>query len=90
MGRLTGVLGIAAILALAYLFSTDRRAIKLKTVAWGLGLQLALGLFVLRCSGGSGFFRDAGLLREASCSIFRTWVPLLSLVSSAKRILRWD
>jgi CNT family concentrative nucleoside transporter len=36
MGRLTGLLGIATILGLAYLFSTDRRAIKLKTVAWGL------------------------------------------------------
>ena len=45
MGRLTGVLGIAVIIGLAYLFSTDRRAIKLKTIAWGLGLQLALGLF---------------------------------------------
>ena len=33
MGRLTGVLGIAVIVGLAYLFSTNRRAIKLKTVA---------------------------------------------------------
>jgi CNT family concentrative nucleoside transporter len=60
MGHLTGVLGIAVILAAAYLFSTDRRAIKLKTVAWGLGLQLALGLFVLRVKSGEWLFQKAG------------------------------
>jgi CNT family concentrative nucleoside transporter len=60
MGRLTGLLGIAVILALAYLFSTDRRAIRLKTVAWGLGLQLALGLFVLRVHSGEWLFQKAG------------------------------
>jgi CNT family concentrative nucleoside transporter len=60
MGRLTGVLGIAVILGLAYLFSTDRRAIKLKTIAWGLGLQLALGLFVLRAHSGQALFGALG------------------------------
>jgi concentrative nucleoside transporter, CNT family len=60
MGRLTGVLGIIVILGLAYLFSTDRRAIKLKTIAWGLGLQLALGLFVLRVPSGQIIFQMLG------------------------------
>src|ERR1700730_15353389 len=60
MGRFAGVLGIAASTALAYLFSTDRRAIKAKTVAWGLGLQLALGLFVLRVKSGEWLFKQAG------------------------------
>ncbi len=60
MGRLTGLLGIAVILLLAYVFSTARRAIKLKTVAWGLGLQLALGLFVLRVKSGEWLFQKAG------------------------------
>jgi concentrative nucleoside transporter, CNT family len=60
MGRLTGVLGIAVLLSLAYIFSTDRRAIRLKTVVWGLGLQLALGLFVLRVKSGEWLFQKAG------------------------------
>ncbi len=60
MGRWTGLLGIAVILLLAYLFSTARRAIKLKTIAWGLGLQLALGLFVLRVKSGEWLFQKAG------------------------------
>ena len=60
MGRFTGVLGMAVILGLAWLFSTDRRAIKLKTIAWGLGLQLALGFFVLRSGAGSSIFGFLG------------------------------
>jgi len=60
MGRFIGVLGIATILGLAYLFSTSRRSIRLKTVAWGLGLQLALGLFVLRVKSGEWLFQKLG------------------------------
>ncbi len=60
MGRFTGVLGMAAILGLAWLFSTDRRAIKIKTIAWGLGLQLVLGFFVLRSGTGRWLFQIAG------------------------------
>jgi concentrative nucleoside transporter, CNT family len=48
------------ILGLAYLFSTNRRAIKMKTIAWGLGLQLALGLFVLRVPSGQIIFQTLG------------------------------
>jgi concentrative nucleoside transporter, CNT family len=60
MGRFTGVLGILTILGFAYLFSTSRRSIRLKTVAWGLGLQLALGLFVLRVKSGEWLFQKMG------------------------------
>ena len=60
MGRFTGILGMALMLGLAWLFSTDRRAIKLKTVAWGLGLQLAFALFVLRFEIGRLLFQKAG------------------------------
>src|SRR5215475_507833 len=60
MGRFTGILGIAVILGLAWLFSTDRRAIRLKTVAWGLGLQIVLGLFVLRTKVGADIFGFLG------------------------------
>jgi len=60
MGRYTGVLGLATMLGLAYLFSTDRKAIRLKTVAWGLGLQLAFAFFVLRFEIGRRIFQTAG------------------------------
>ena len=60
MGRFTGVLGLLTMLGLAYLFSTDRRAIKLKTVLWGLGLQLSFAVFVLRFPIGRYLFEKAG------------------------------
>ncbi len=47
-------------LALAYFFSTNRRAIRMKTVAWGLGLQLAFAVFVLRIDAGRNAFQKAG------------------------------
>src|SRR5713101_7173577 len=60
MARFTGVLGLLAMLALAYLFSTNRRAIKLKTVAWGLGLQITLAFLVLQWTYGQLLFLRAG------------------------------
>ncbi len=51
---------MAVFVGLAYLFSTSRKSIKLKTVAWGLGLQLALGFFVLRSTVGSKIFAFLG------------------------------
>jgi len=46
--RFTGVLGILAVLTAAWLFSTDRRRIRWRTVAWGLSLQVLFAFFVLR------------------------------------------
>jgi CNT family concentrative nucleoside transporter len=60
MARFTGILGMLVILALAYALSTDRKAIKLKTILWGLGLQLLLGVFVLRSTTGSAVFAILG------------------------------
>jgi CNT family concentrative nucleoside transporter len=48
MQRFTGVLGLVAILALAYLFSTNRRAIQARVLYWGLGLQIGFAFLVLK------------------------------------------
>lgn len=48
MERFTGILGLAAIVGLCYLWSTNRRAIELRIVAWGMGLQLAFAFLVLK------------------------------------------
>lgn len=60
MGRFVGVLGMAVLLGLAYLFSTARARIRLKTVLWGLGLQLAFGVFVLKFEIGRALFQSLG------------------------------
>jgi concentrative nucleoside transporter, CNT family len=60
MGHFTGILGLLSMLGLAYAFSTNRRAIRMKTVAWGLGLQVAFALFVLKLDVGRAIFQKAG------------------------------
>jgi len=60
MGRFTGLLGMVVLIGLAYLFSTARKAIKLKTVLWGIGLQLAFGVFVLKFPVGRNIFQFLG------------------------------
>ncbi|HEY3973567.1 MAG TPA: NupC/NupG family nucleoside CNT transporter [Candidatus Sulfotelmatobacter sp.] len=60
MGRFTGILGLLTMLALAFAFSTNRRAIRVKTVAWGLGLQIVFAIFVLRVPKGRAIFQAAG------------------------------
>ena len=60
MDRFTGILGILAVLAAAWLFSTDRRRIRWRTVAWGLSLQFIFAFFVLRFSFGQQTMAWAG------------------------------
>ncbi len=59
MGRLVGLLGLLTMTALAYAFSTNRRAIRLKTVAWGLGLQFTFAIIVLKWAWGQRVLRVA-------------------------------
>jgi concentrative nucleoside transporter, CNT family len=56
MGRLTGLLGILVILGIAYTFSTNRKQIRITTVAWGLGLQFVFALLVLKTAAGQATF----------------------------------
>jgi len=52
LARFTGLLGLLAFLGLAYALSTNRRAIRWKTVIWGLGLQIVFAFAVIKWSYG--------------------------------------
>ena len=54
MQRLTGLFGLLVLLGLAYVFSTNRKAVKFRTVVWGVGLQILLAVAIL--SGGTASF----------------------------------
>jgi CNT family concentrative nucleoside transporter len=54
------VLGILAVLLAAYLGSTDRKRIRWRTIAWGLGLQFTFAFLVLRFNYGQQFMAWAG------------------------------
>jgi len=60
MSRLTGLLGLITMLAFAYVFSSNRRAIRVKTVVMGLVLQFVFAIFVLRFSFGRNLLAWAG------------------------------
>jgi concentrative nucleoside transporter, CNT family len=60
MDRFTGILGMLTVLGLAYAFSSNRQAIRYKTVAWGLGLQIAFAFLIMRWEYGRLFFEKLG------------------------------
>jgi CNT family concentrative nucleoside transporter len=60
MERFSGLIGIALIIGLAFLFSNNRKAINYRTVLSGLGLQLVLALFILKTSIGQNIFSWIG------------------------------
>jgi CNT family concentrative nucleoside transporter len=60
LGRFTGILGILAVLLAAWLGSTNRMRIRLRTVAWGLGLQFCFAFLVLRFDYGQRAMTWAG------------------------------
>tara|TARA_B100000886_G_C20426690_1_gene494470 strand:+ start:1061 stop:2281 length:1221 start_codon:yes stop_codon:yes gene_type:complete len=43
-----GLTGILVLLCIAYLLSNNRKEIKIRTVLWGLGLQLSLAFIILK------------------------------------------
>lgn len=60
MDRFTGILGMLTVMGLAYAFSANRQAIRYKTVAWGLGLQIGFAFLIMRWEYGRLFFEKLG------------------------------
>jgi CNT family concentrative nucleoside transporter len=58
--QLQPLVGLIVILALAFAFSTNRRAIDRRIVAWGLALQIVFALLVLKTTGGQRLFQTLG------------------------------
>ena len=54
------VVGLVVILGIAYALSNNRQAIDVRTVAWGLGLQIVFAVLVLKTSAGQVVFTTLG------------------------------
>jgi len=54
--RAISALGFVTMIVIAWLFSKNRSRIPWRTVAWGVGLQFALALILLKSELGRGFF----------------------------------
>lgn len=59
MERVISFFGLAFMILVAYLLSSDKKKINWKTVLSGLGLQIFLGLIILKSSFGKNFFEYA-------------------------------
>ncbi|MEM6455398.1 MAG: Na+ dependent nucleoside transporter N-terminal domain-containing protein, partial [Acidobacteriota bacterium] len=45
--RLISALGLLVLMGLAYAFSNNRRAVKPRTIVWGVSLQLLFAVIIL-------------------------------------------
>jgi CNT family concentrative nucleoside transporter len=60
MERAIPALGLAVFVGIGYLLSANRKAVKWRPVLWGVGLQLILGVIVLRTAAGYAAFKWLG------------------------------
>jgi CNT family concentrative nucleoside transporter len=69
-GRLISLLGLGVMIGIAWALSTNRHAIRWKTVAWGVALQLILGIILLSPEMQQFFFSvvDTGVRKLLSFS----------------------
>ncbi len=58
--RLMGVVGVATMIGIAWLLSTDRKRINWRLVATGIGLQAVFGVIVLKTGAGRAVFAYVG------------------------------
>ena len=56
MSRLMGFVGLAVLMGIAWALSNNRRRFPVRTVLWGLVLQFAFALVILRTGWGRAFF----------------------------------
>ncbi len=57
MQIIMALVGVAALILIAVIFSSDRKAIKLRTVGGAFALQAAIGAFVILTSSGAGILQ---------------------------------
>jgi CNT family concentrative nucleoside transporter len=60
MGRFTGLLGLVVILGAAWLMSSHKKEIKLRVLVWGILLQFAFAILVLK-TGFGAIFQQIGV-----------------------------
>ena len=60
MQRFAGLVGLIVIPLAVYLLSSNRKAIRWKTVAWGFGLQISFAFLVLKWGPGIRLFKALG------------------------------
>ena len=63
--RAQSLLGLAVLVGICFLMSNNRGAVSWRLVAWGVGLQITLGMFVLNTGVGHWLFKQVNTLFTA-------------------------
>ena len=85
MDRFTGIIGIIVIFGIAYLMSNNKKAINLRLVLSGLGLQILIAVLVLKVPLITSFFAMLG------CSDTSPWLTcrIASINASGLESFKW-
>ena len=84
--RFTGLIGIALILAISYALSDDRRAIRWRTVGWGIFLQVVLAIAVLKGTEIATLFAPIAMPLQTGAAALIFIVLTVLAIQIAKRI----
>ena len=80
---MNGIIGIFFLLGIAYMISEDRKNIKFRLIIWGLSLQLAFAILILKTPVGRPVFgfldksisKLISFSNEGSSFLFQSFVP---------------
>lgn len=56
MANIAALIGVVLFIAIAYVFSSNRKAINWRTILWAFGLQVVFGVLILKTSAGVAVF----------------------------------
>ncbi len=85
-----GIIGMAFLIGLATLFSSNRRNINWRLVGIGVGLQIFLGIFILKGEAMATFFSPLGWPKELFAFISSFFVVLLDFTTEGARFIFGD
>ncbi len=85
-----GIIGMAFLIGLATLFSSNRRNISWRLVGIGIGLQITLGVFILKGEQMATFFSPLGWPKELFRIISSFFVVILDFTTEGARFIFGD
>ena len=87
---LRGLLGVAAILGIAFLFSNNRSRVNWRMVCTGLLLQLVIAIFILKGTAMGTFFAPLGWPKAVFSQISSFFVLVLSFTTAGSQFVFGD
>lgn len=87
---LRGIVGMAFLIGLATLFSSNRRNINWRLVGIGVGLQIVLGIFILKGEAMASFFSPLGWPKQLFAFVSSFFVVLLDFTTEGAQFIFGD